>query len=79
MKFYKEQSLAEFEYWAGAKDTVKYLTDEELDTIEKILEELYPDGMGETELNDLFWFEDDLIAEWLEYEDFEAIMEREGA
>lgn len=79
MKLYKEQNLSEFEFWSGAKDTVKYLTEDELDTIEEILEELYPDGMGETELNDLFWFEDDLIAEWLGYEDFEAIMEREEA
>ena len=79
MKIYKEENLSEFEFWSGAKDTVKYLTEDELDTIEEILEELYPDGMGETELNDLFWFEDNLIAEWLGYEDFEAIMEREEA
>lgn len=79
MKLYKYESLTEFEYWAGAKDTAKYLTDDEMDTIEGILEELYPDGMDETELNDLFWFEDNLIAEWLGYKDFEAIMEREEA
>jgi len=77
MKIYKEENLSSFEFWSGAKYTVKYLTDDELDTIEEILEELYPDGMDETELNDLFWFEDDLIAEWLGYDDFEAIMERE--
>ncbi len=79
MKVYKEQSLSGFEFWSGARDTVKYLTEDELDAIEEMLEELYPDGMDETELNDLFWFEDDLIAEWLGYEDFEAIMEREEA
>lgn len=79
MKLYKEQSLTDFGFWSGARDTVNYLTDEELDTIEEMLEELYPEGMSETELNDLFWFEDDLIAEWLGYEDFEAIMEREEA
>jgi hypothetical protein len=76
MKLYKEESISNFDFWSGAKDTVKYLTEDELDTIEEMLEELYPDGMSETELNDLFWFEDDLIAEWLGYEDFEAIMNR---
>ena len=77
MKIYTENSLRNFEFWSGAKDTVKYLTDEELDQIETILEELYPEGLDETELNDLFWFEDDIIAEWLGYNDFEEIMNRE--
>jgi len=76
MKIYKDESLTGFEFWSGAKDTAKYLTDEELTTIESYLEELFPDGMDETELNDFFWFEDDTIAEWLGYEDFEAIMNR---
>ena len=38
---------------------------------------MYPEGMDETEINDLFWFEDDLIAQWLGYEDFEALMNRD--
>ena len=77
MKIYEEKSLRNFEFWSGAKDTVKYLTDAELDTIEAMLEDLYPDGMEDVEINDLFWFEDDMIAEWLGYEDFEAIMHRD--
>lgn len=77
MKIYTEESLRNFEFWAGAKDTVKYLTLEELDTIESILEDAYPDGMDETEINDFFWFEEDTIAEWLGYNDFEEIMYRD--
>ena len=65
MKIYVENSLRNFEFWCGARDRVKYLTDEDFDQIEKILEEHYPDGMSETEVNDLFWFEEDTIAEWL--------------
>jgi hypothetical protein len=76
MKVYRETSLNEFAFWAGAKDKVKYLTDEELDRIEQILDVLCPDGLSETELNNLFWFDDDVIAEWLGYESFEEIMER---
>ncbi len=77
MKLYKEESISSFEFWSGAKDTAKYLTDDELSTIESILEELFPDGMSETDLNDFFWFEDDTIAEWLGFENFEAIMNRD--
>lgn len=77
MKIYAETTLRNFEFWSGAKDTVKYLTDDELDTIEAILEDSYPDGMDETEVNDFFWFEDDTIAEWLGYDSFEDIMNRE--
>lgn len=77
MKITSEKSLRDFEFWSGAKETVKYLTDEELDTIEEILEDCYPDGMDETAINDLFWFGDDTIAEWLGYANFEEIMERE--
>ena len=76
MKIYKEESLRNFEFWSGAKDRVKYLTLEELDTIESILEDIYPDGIDETTINDIFWFEEDTIAEWLGYNDFDEIMNR---
>lgn len=76
MKIYTEKSLKHFEFWSGAEDTVEHLTLDELDTLEEILEDSYPDGIGETELNDIFWFEDDLIAEWLGYENFEELMNR---
>ena len=52
-----EQSLSNFEFWAGAKTNAGKLSEEELDRIEAELEEFYPDGMDETELNDLFWFD----------------------
>ena len=77
MKVYREISLSEFDFWSGAKDTVEELTSEELDQIEQILEEIYPEGMSEFEVNDLFWFERDLIAEWLGYKNFDEIMERD--
>ena len=78
MKIYSEKSLNEFDFWSGAKDTVKYLTEDELNQIENILEDCFPDGMNETDLNDFFWFEDDTIAEWLGYSSFDDIMNREN-
>ena len=77
MKIYEEKNLRDFEFWSGAKDTAKYLTDEELDTIESMFEDLYPDGMEDTQINDIFWFEDDWIAEMLGYSDFEELMHRD--
>lgn len=61
MKIYKEESLRDFEFWSGARDRAKYLTDDEFDRIEAELEYQYPDGMSETELNDLFWFDFDWV------------------
>jgi hypothetical protein len=77
MKVYEEKSLKDFDFWSGAKDTVKYLTDDELEQIEAILEDAYPDGMEDTQINDIFWFEDDWIAEMLGYEDFEELTHRD--
>ena len=73
MMIHKEESLRNFEFWSGAQYTAETLTCSELDQIEAILEELYPDGMDETELNDFFWFENDAIAEMLGFEDWEAL------
>ena len=80
MKMWKEESLTTFDFWAGAKDTIKELTLDEIEQIEAMLEELDTEGegMSETEINDFFWFERDTIAEWLGYNDFEEIMERNG-
>lgn len=59
--------------WQGAKDRVKYLSDDELNTIIDILATEYPDGIDETELNDFFWFDDDIYAEWLGFADAEEL------
>lgn len=75
MKVYKETNGSDFDFWSGARDTVKYLTEEQIEEVFNILEEIYPEGMTETEVNDFFWFEDDTIAEWLGYSSFDEIMD----
>ena len=78
MKIYKEvNSVYDFEFWSGAKDTVEYLLDSEVNEIISMLEMSGYDEMSETELNDFFWFECDTIAEWLGFNDFDEIMNRE--
>ena len=61
MKITKEITLRDFEPWAGGIWCYKRLTEDELDQLEAELEALYPDGIDEAELNDLFWFDDDWI------------------
>ena len=77
MKIYRETTLTDFEFWCGAKCRAEKLTYSELEQITEILEELYPNGIDETTINDLFWFEEDTIAEWLGYNSFEEIYNRE--
>ena len=58
--------LNSFNAWSGAKDTLDRIQREgKCAELENILEELYPDGMTETELNDLLWFDSESVYEWL--------------
>lgn len=66
MKVTKEISLEDFEWWSGAKDTADKITEAGAwEELESILEELYPEGIDETSLNDLLWFDDEWIFETL--------------
>ena len=69
MKVNSEINLRDFEFWSGAKSKAETLTDEQLDMVESILEDSFPDGMDETQINDIFWFDFDTIREWLGIED----------
>lgn len=61
-----ELDLNSFQAWSGAKDTLERIQREgKCQALENILEELYPDGMTETELNDLLWFDSESVYEWL--------------
>ena len=82
MKIYTEQSLANFKFWSGAEDTAQRIWEERgtegWNELEAILEDAYPDGMDETELNDLLWFEPETIFEWLGIGDEEDEEQEEG-
>lgn len=78
MIIYKEESLKNFQFWSGAKYLASCLTEKEFDIIEELLEELYPDGMEETQVNDFFRFVGDTIAQALGYEDEDDLLESKG-
>ena len=73
MKVTSELNLVDFEFWSGAKDHGFSYT--ELKELEYHLEELYPDGMSETEINDLFWFDEEFLCECLGL-DYDEYLER---
>lgn len=72
IKNYYELDLETFEAWGGAAETLDRIIEEDkCSELEMILDELYPDGMTEGELNDLLWFEDETIFDWLDIENEE--------
>ena len=53
--------LDKFTPWAGAVDTFDYILSEYgYDAMERVLEDLFPDGCTDVELNDLFRFDDEI-------------------
>lgn len=71
MKVTEELSLSNFDFWGGAKERAQMLTIDELNEIESQLNDLYPDGIDATQINDIFWFDFDWIVQMLGYEDEE--------
>ena len=70
MKITSEMSLKNFKAWSGAKDTLNKLIElDKCDELEFILDDLYPDGLTETELNDILWFDDEWIYKTLGIEE----------
>lgn len=66
MKLFREETIEDFKAWSGAVDTQNRIIEENKeDEFKQLIEELYPDGLDETELNDLLWFDDEWIFEQL--------------
>ena len=66
MRVYQEISFEDFEAWSGAVDTKEKIIDAgKAEEFEALVEELFPNGIDATELNDFLWFDDDYILEIL--------------
>lgn len=62
MKVTNNISLERFNAWSGAVDTKQRIMDEGLSNdFDDMISDLYPNGLTETEFNDLLWFEEDWI------------------
>ena len=74
----ENQTLTGFKAWSAAVDTKKRIIAEgKEEDFEYLIEELYPDGLTETQLNDILWFERDWIFENLGISDEEEEEEEE--
>ena len=67
MKTYNENTtLRDFNAWSGAEETKQTILDNHLsEEFDSLIEELYPEGLSGTQLNDILWFESDWIFESL--------------
>ena len=78
MKITYELDLANFGAWSGATDTLETIVNNNLvSDVEALLEEAYPNGMTETELNDLLWFESEWIFDSIGFSEEEEEEEEE--
>ena len=76
MTIKSEISLENFEAWSGGRSTLNRIINEgKCSQLESMLEEMYPDGMTDTELNDLLWHDSDTVFEWLDIRTYDQIKE----
>ena len=76
MKIIQHKDLTHFEFWSGAKELADKLSYQELMQITDLLEDLYPNGLTDTQINDLFWFDGDFICELIN-KNIDDILDRE--
>ena len=70
LKVIKE--FSDYAPWSGATSNYERLVEEnKLDAFESLLEEFYPNGIEETLINDILWFEFDWVCDCIGMEKFD--------
>tara|TARA_R110000824_G_scaffold269663_3_gene458128 strand:+ start:138 stop:359 length:222 start_codon:yes stop_codon:yes gene_type:complete len=60
--FTENTTLQNFEAWSGAVDTKETILDNNKgEEFNDLIEDLYPEGLSETTLNDILWFEEEFL------------------
>lgn len=76
MEYKVESSLWDFPAWSGGKDTLDTLKEKnDVDAVEAWIDGMGLEDATDTTINDILWFERDMIAEALGYRDWEAYEE----
>lgn len=64
--------ISSYKPWSGAVETFEKIKDAGMiDDLDFLLEDIYPDGITETQLNDILWFDADWVLESLGLKDEE--------
>lgn len=59
-------SITDFDAWSGAKDTKQTIIDNDKENdFDNLIDELYPEGLTDVELNDLLWHDSDWVFDQL--------------
>lgn len=66
-------SLTNFKPWSYAVSRYETLTTKQLQQLDGILEDTYPEGMTDTQVNDILWHEPDWVAELLGFRNWEHL------
>ncbi|QDK04684.1 hypothetical protein FK482_0062 [Listeria phage LP-013] len=57
------EGLESYNPWSGAVANYEIIQEKGLlDVFESLLEEWYPEGLTETQVNDILWFDEDLFS-----------------
>jgi hypothetical protein len=55
-------SISEYTPWSGAVETFDTIVEEDmLESLDALLEDIFPDGLSTSELNDLLWFDSEMV------------------
>ena len=66
MKIIKEMGIKDFEAWSGAVETKKIIIDKGMaEEFDSLIKAVYPEGINETHLNDILWYNAEAIFEIL--------------
>ena len=65
MKIISYRHLIDFEWWGPAVENIHSLTIDEVEILNDILSDLFPEGIYEIELNDILAYDFDWVLELL--------------
>lgn len=58
--------LEDFEAWSGARHTQSVIMDNDKENeFDSLIDELYPDGLTDTQLNDILWHDSEWVCQTL--------------
>ena len=70
MRIISDISIANFDAWSGAKDTLEQIIDNnKVREFDNLIDELYPEGLTDTQLNDILWHDSDWVLDSLGIEE----------